>query len=327
MSESSGNGRIAAKRPDIFRDRHGARWIWRACFLVLFIAIGAAAFVAAWTSLGLPPQRSHGVVNFWPYVGTGIAIFVISVLAIWLTMRLTERRPFSSIGLRTPRPIGTILTGAVFGCLTPVLLVGALYFTGNASVAPNTVAAPDVVARMLPLLIMFICMAGFEELILRGYLLQLLIEGLGKWWAVLLTSAIFGLMHAANPGADPIGLIATALNGALLALVVIKAGSLVIAWAYHAAWNAFSTLVLGLNVSGHNLDFFALTRTTLSGPDLLTGGAYGFEASVLVGPMETVVLLLLLLLAPKSAPDRPNYFDRTQLRQAREVSVGGRKAP
>jgi len=106
-----------------------------------------------------------------------------------------------------------------------------------------------------------------------------------------------GLQHAANPGANLGGLVYTGVNGALLALLVLRTRSLWIAIGYHASWNLTASILLGLRDAG-NVDAGALTRTRLQGPRLLTGGSYGFEASILAGVIELAVLLLLLWHTP-----------------------------
>jgi len=42
-----------------------------------------------------------------------------------------------------------------------------------------------------------------EELIFRGYGLQVLIAGLGPWATILPVGVLFGVLHAANPAATP----------------------------------------------------------------------------------------------------------------------------
>lgn len=298
----------------IFRDRFGARWFWRALLMIACIAGAAFAFTTLWAALELPPRRVNGVIDFWPYVVTGIAIFGTAVLGVFVAMRFSEPRPFvtalGSPGRDAPR---MMLWGALLGCVAPLLFVMAMAWRGDAVFEVNSIAAADIIARMLPMLLVFVCMAGFEELMLRGYGLQLLIEGVGQRWAIVISGAVFGLIHATNPGANPIGLVNNAVIGGLLAMIIIRTGSLIYVWAYHAAWNAFATFVFGLSVSGHDLALVSFFHTTLHGTEAMTGGAYGFEGSVLIAPIETAVLLIGYLLAPKPAPGVSNQFQRGEL--------------
>jgi hypothetical protein len=101
-----------------------------------------------------------------------------------------------------------------------------------------------------------------------------------------------------NPGANPAGLILTGLNGVLLAFLVIRTGSLWLACGYHAGWNVTASIFFGMRDSGL-VHSGALAVTTLRGPEFLTGGDYGFEASWLTGGVEALVLAVLLVVGPR----------------------------
>jgi hypothetical protein len=81
-------------------------------------------------------------------------------------------------------------------------------------------------------------------------------------------------------------LVSTVLVGVLLALAYLRTRALWLPWGIHWGWNATLGLVFGLPVSG--LDFSVLVDATVQGPEWLTGGAYGLEASAL----GTAVILL-----------------------------------
>jgi membrane protease YdiL (CAAX protease family) len=124
-------------------------------------------------------------------------------------------------------------------------------------------------------------LSTWEEIALRGYPLQLLSEAWGPAWAATATGLAFGLLHAGNPGANPLGLLLTATGGVLLAWLVIRTGSLWLACGYHGGWNLTAAVVLGLRDSGVQHGG-SLLRTELSGPAWLTGGDW-LQASLLTG--------------------------------------------
>jgi len=154
-----------------------------------------------------------------------------------------------------------------------------------------------------------VLLAAWEELAFRGYPLQQLIAWTGQSWGALTTGVLFALAHSENPGANLPGFLNTAVNGVLLAWVVIRSGSLWLACGYHAGWNLMAAQGLGLVDSGIQAPG-SLSRTQLAGPAWLTGGAYGFEASVLTGVLELIVIGTILWHArrlPLSVPALP-YF-------------------
>ena len=133
-----------------------------------------------------------------------------------------------------------------------------------------------------------------EELVIRGYFFALLREALGWKTAIVVTSVGFGLLHAANPGANAQAILTVVLAGFFLGLVLVRTGSLYAAWAAHAAWNLTLAVVLHADVSGIGLGATPDYRLVDSGPDWLTGGAWGPEggAAAAVGLMLASVIML-----------------------------------
>jgi uncharacterized protein len=125
-----------------------------------------------------------------------------------------------------------------------------------------------------------ICAAVMEEVIFRAYLFRLLSLAAGTWLAVLLTSALFGAAHAANPGATFFSSLAIALEaGVILAGAYALTGRLWMPIGLHFGWNFAEGTLFGMSVSGGS-EAAALSHGTLSGSMVLTGGAFGPEASI-----------------------------------------------
>ncbi len=186
------------------------------------------------------------------------------------------------------------------------LLVALLAAMGQAEVGVAALSPESLVGRWLPTVLGLALVSSLEELILRGYGLQLLAEAGGRWVAAGLTGVLFGFMHADNPGANLAGLGNTAANGVLLAWLVMRTGSPWMACAYHGGWNITGAMIFGMRLSG--LDHAGgLLLTRLTGPDWLTGGSYGFEGSVLVGLVEFAVLSLAVAAAPH-LPGHPDVL-------------------
>jgi uncharacterized protein len=123
--------------------------------------------------------------------------------------------------------------------------------------------------------------AVVEEIIFRGFLFRLSAKVVGTWGALLITSALFGGLHAFNAGATVGSTIAIALEaGVLLGAAYAVTQRLWLPIGLHMAWNFTEGSVFGMDVSGHSAQASLITGT-LHGPDLLTGGAFGPEASIL----------------------------------------------
>lgn len=137
---------------------------------------------------------------------------------------------------------------------------------------------PDSPAALVLALVAFALTPGIcEELLFRGAILGLLRTGLRDRWAVLISAALFGLLHA-----DPFRVAPTALLGLLLGAVVVRTGSLWPAIALHIAHNA-TLLSLGMAMDGAEGE--APTWLSTLGVVALAAGAWGvFSRGVDEGP-------------------------------------------
>jgi membrane protease YdiL (CAAX protease family) len=87
-----------------------------------------------------------------------------------------------------------------------------------------------------------------EEVLFRGYLLQLFGSSFkSAWLSVLATSILFGLIHAGNPEIDYLGYIALLyyiLTGVFLAVLAVMDEGLELSMGFHAANNIFGALIV-----------------------------------------------------------------------------------
>ena len=192
-----------------------------------------------------------------------------------LYVRVVERRPVDELGSRgaiaeigAGLAGGAALVGAVVGCL---VLVSIYRIDGvNAAAASGLAAA---FAQM-----MFV--GVFEELLMRAVLFRLLERSLGSWAALVISSLLFGLAHLPGNGAGRLALVIAIVAGAFFGAAWLATRRLWLCAALHVGWNFTLGRVFSVAVSGHERTP-GLVEGHLQGPDWLTGGAYGLEASVL----------------------------------------------
>lgn len=147
----------------------------------------------------------------------------------------------------------------------------------------------DRLSAVLSAFFVFLYVAVGEEIIFRGVLFRWIDEKWGFAVALAVSSLLFGAMHIAQPGADWWSSLAIAIEAGLLLGAAYKwSGTLWLPIGIHWAWNFFQGNIFGFSVSGGDAGV-SLLQSETSGPDLLTGGAFGAEASVI-----TVILGLLL---------------------------------
>jgi membrane protease YdiL (CAAX protease family) len=190
--------------------------------------------------------------------------------------------------------------GAVAGVAIG-LLVGAVLFSAVigliAAAGYYRVVGLGSVGGAIALLGMMCSIAVAEELIFRAVLFRMIERWIGTWLALAVTALIFGLLHLANHGATLFGALAIAVEaGVLLGAAYALTRTIWFAVGIHLAWNFMEGGVFSTTVSGTQNGFQGLLRSQLAGPELLTGGGFGPEASlaaIAVGVVAAVILIRL----------------------------------
>ncbi|MET0254488.1 MAG: CPBP family intramembrane glutamic endopeptidase [Luteibacter sp.] len=240
--------------------------------VVFLVTLAAIGFVAGrvYAGLGLP----EGTLPF-DQVTVLIEAFRLLpiVLAYWLLVRTIENRRVDELAPRKAVP--HLLLGLAGGALLFSLVVGALYALG--------VFVVDGVNRDVvwlgPILVTGVGAGVGEEIMFRGVLFRIVEEGLGTWVSLIVSAIFFGGVHAWNPGATAWSAIAIALEaGLLFGLLYNVTRSLWLCMGVHAAWNVAQGPFYGIPVSG--FEQRGLLASHMQGPDWLTGGGFGAEASV-----------------------------------------------
>lgn len=225
-------------------------------------------------------------------------------LAVWLACRWLDRRPFSSLGLR---PTWSALRDLLVGIGMTFVMMGLIFLIERQAGWLRVLGFawqrgnPAAVWRQAGITFLLFILVGWnEELVTRGYLLQTLADGLNLKWAVLVSSAIFGLAHLGNPNATWVSAAGIFLAGIFLAYGYVRTGQLWLSIGLHIGWNYFEGVVFGFPVSGLNLP--RLTLVFVKGPVLWTGGAFGPEAGLVVVPALALGMALIYLYTRHHTP-------------------------
>ena len=168
------------------------------------------------------------------------------------------------------------------------------------------------VASQLSWLSFFLLVGVVEEVIFRGILFRLIAD---KWnIAVGLTtsSLLFGLAHLGNPGATLWAALAIALaSGWLFGMAYAYHQTIWVPVGMHWAWNYLEGGVFGCSVSGTPLDYRPLITPKISGTDLLSGGAFEPEASIIcvaIGIGISIVYTVLYIKKRKRLGAKPEML-------------------
>lgn len=164
-------------------------------------------------------------------------------------------------------------------------------------------------ALLLPLAeLLLVGMA--EEMMFRGILFGVTARALGNKAGIVISSLLFALAHLPNAGFSLLAIAAIAAYGVLQAALYLQTRRLWVCIGTHVGWNYCVSQVFSSTVSGHAATG-GLLRGELAGNTLLTGGAFGVEASLvtilLIGTVAAYVLRLALASekAARPAPYAP----------------------
>ncbi|MCV7230138.1 CPBP family intramembrane glutamic endopeptidase [Mycolicibacterium komossense] len=210
-----------------------------------------------------------------------------------LTMRYVAVRPTPELAPR--RFAREMLLGLAVGSA----FIGAAVLVVAAAGVYRVVWAPrDALATVVFALAVSAGAAIVEELTFRGVIFQAVEQlggpRIGRWIALVVTALLFGGVHLLNSGATPWSSVAVAIEaGILLGAAFMWRGNLWFVIGIHFAWNVIEGL-LGIPISGHHIA--GLFLTTVHGPDVLTGGDFGLEASV-VPVVVSLALAIPMLIA------------------------------
>ena len=280
----------------------GPRGVWRwwpLRFLVFFVITLAVYIGCQIGTQELPKRLPH-----FSAPAVQLALSVVGALVVVLVYRLlvrwTERR--DAFELSTTGAIGGFLQGALIGVALFCAVFALLWARGIATFS-GLGSTGDLVAVFTVSLL-----AGFgEEIAFRGGVFRLLEEGFGTLVALSVSGALFGLMHAPNPGATVVSTVAIALEaGIMLTAAYAMTRSLWLAIGLHFAWNFTEGGIFGAAVSGGNAS--GLLKTQLSGSALLTGGEFGPEASVVAVAVCVVLALVMIAITIRRGNWKPMRF-------------------
>ena len=153
------------------------------------------------------------------------------------------------------------------------------------------------VASQLSWLSLFLLVGVVEEVVFRGILFRLITDKWNITVGLTTSSLLFGLAHLGNPGATLWAALAIALaSGWLFGMAYAYHQTIWVPIGMHWAWNYLEGGVFGCAVSGTPLDYLPLITPRISGADILTGGAFGPEASIICVALGIVLSIVYTVL-------------------------------
>ena len=243
-------------------------------------------YFMGWAQTCLEDFFDRPLLNIPIQIGLGLLAIALYV-AYGKFMERREVTELSTPGLAREWAIGAVIGAGLYTASAVTLMLLGIY----------KVEGFNPLMFLLPNLAMAIKSGIFEELVFRGVLFRSVEAVFGSWAGIVVSSLVFGLIHMLNPGATIGGAIYICIEaGLLLAAAYLVTRRLWICMGFHMAWNYFQSAVFSGAVSGSAAQP-GLLKATIEGPELLTGGSFGVEHSIVALVYCTTVGVILLIIA------------------------------
>ncbi|CYU86633.1 TPA: CPBP family intramembrane metalloprotease [Streptococcus suis] len=208
-----------------------------------------------------------------------LVAFAFISLAIILWARFVEKSPWLGLGIRKKGALKDFLLGWGIGAAMLITCVLLMWGFGAIQVTSFQFSA-NLVGEFLILVLAWSIQGTTEELLTRGWMFSSLSAKHNIPVGILISSLFFTFLHLGNDAISLIPLLDLTLFAILACLVMLKTGNLWVIGGLHAAWNCFQGNVFAFPVSGTQAGQ-AFIAVETSGPDWLSGGAFGVEGSVI----------------------------------------------
>lgn len=217
-------------------------------------------------------------------------LMLVGYLSAAVLVLRWRKLPLSLLGMSLRGRGKDLLAGLGVAVLLYAVGFGTSLLMGTVEIASVQWVPRDLLGTLL----FFLLVAVTEEVMLRGFVLgRMLSAGMNRFVALFLSSALFSAMHLFNPNFALLPFVNILLAGCLLGASFLYTRNLCFPVVLHWFWNWLQGPVLGYEVSGMDSGETLLTLR-LTGSDLLTGGSFGFEGSLLCTVLLVVGTLAIV---------------------------------
>jgi membrane protease YdiL (CAAX protease family) len=203
-------------------------------------------------------------------------MFAAVLLVTFLFCRLIHKETLSGTGLGAfTKKWKDLLWGMLYGIVG--IAAGFLICYAAGVIRITAVHFPSTLLLSVATMLL---VAVTEEILCRGYVLRRFMTVYNQYVALAVSSLLFVLLHGANSHLGILPLVNLFLAGVLLGSYYIYTQNLWFPIGLHFTWNFFQGSVFGFSVSGRDVESI-IVQQPVADMDWLTGGAFGFEGSVL----------------------------------------------
>ena len=218
--------------------------------------------------------------------------YIFSAVILLFFVKYFEKTTFEYFGFSKENNLEAIKVGAGLAIFSIVGVVAILLMSNNISLS----LSKDLKIGIIIILTILVLMQGFlEEVVFRGYLMTRLAAKKGKWIAILLSSLFYLVFRMSNPTTSKIDLLNIFLISVVMSLLYWYFDNILVIAIFHAFWNCISGLIFGFNLSGIKLSDSIFTVAAISDKQILIGGSYGIEGSIIATVFFAILGLLVYM--------------------------------
>lgn len=221
----------------------------------------------------------------------GYAIFIGIMILYW---KLFQKKNVAELGFT--KKADTYFIGVIIGAI--LVTVSALLIMLTGTLIFNGLFERIDLVYILLMLGGFIFQGAMEEVLCRGIVFQLLKDKISIPFAIGISTVLFIVPHIGNMGETSTDILSfTIINLILISLVfsflTLHYKNIWAASGFHSIWNFILYNILGLNLSGNDRKTVAVFDMRSVGDNILNGGSYGLEASVITAVVLVVTLIVM----------------------------------
>lgn len=218
--------------------------------------------------------------------------YIFSAVILLFFVKYFEKTTFEYFGFSKENNLEAIKVGTGLAIFSIVGVVAILLMSNNISLS----LSKDLKICIIIILAILVLMQGFlEEVVFRGYLMTRLAAKKGKWIAILLSSIFYLVFRMSNPTTSKIDLLNIFLISVVMSLLYWYFDNVLVIAIFHAFWNCISGVIFGFNISGIRVSDSIFTIEAISDKQILIGGSYGIEGSIIATVFFAILGLLVYM--------------------------------
>ena len=218
--------------------------------------------------------------------------YIFPAVILLFSVKYFEKTTFDYFGFSKENNLLAIKSGLGLAIFSVVGIVVILLISNNISLT----LSKDLKIGIIIILIILVLIQGFlEEVVFRGYLMTRLAAKKGKWIAIILSSLFYIVFRMSNPTTSKLDLINIFLISIVMSLLYWYFDNILVIAIFHAFWNCISGVIFGFNISGIRVSDSIFTVEAISDKQILIGGSYGIEGSIIVTVFFAILGLLVYM--------------------------------